>query len=256
MRRIQNKQNGRIAQITDTYEKGGQIINYELTYEDDGTVTNLSTSTVKRWWKDIEEVDTSKQEADKYVEASKKITKELNKNNSKSLQEMVDAQAEPTTSFKDMVEEMVAEAKQEMEKAPKQKKEKKEKKAPKTKAPKRPTFDSTDLQNYAIQVVADLGGDYVQRRQNNGAKDMAQKVFRAGGKMFMHMSYPKHELRLDTRGVDVETLVPQQTLTGFYSARYTFNEDTQQVRSTIKKILTQAYNAQLAKNNKKGKGDK
>lgn len=57
MRRIQNKQNGRIAQVTDTYEKDGVVITYELTYEDDGKTTNLSSSTVKRWWKDIEPED-------------------------------------------------------------------------------------------------------------------------------------------------------------------------------------------------------
>ena len=96
MRRIQNKQNGRIAQITDTYQKDGVVITYELTYEDDGKTTNLSSSTVKRWWKDVEptEQEAAVEEASTYVAASQAITKELNKNNHYSLEEMVEKQAQ------------------------------------------------------------------------------------------------------------------------------------------------------------------
>ena len=128
MRRIQNKQNGRIAQVTDTYEKDGVVITYELTYEDDGKTTNLSSSTVKRWWKDINEEPV--EEADKYVAASQAITKELNKHNSKSLQEMVDAQAESTasdgTSYSQVLSEIIQDEKVAVEKIKKEKEKKDE----------------------------------------------------------------------------------------------------------------------------------
>ena len=199
----------------------------KLMFLDDMTEKEFSTSTIKRWWKKTEETF-------EYEET-----------------------AGDGTSYKEVMQEILQDEKKAAKKKeqevqePKQKKESK-----KAKKEKRATFDSTALQEYAIQVVQELGGDYKQRVCNNGSKDMAQKVFRAGGKMFMHMSYPRYYLRMDTRGVDTEELVPTSELTGFYSARYEFTEDTKQVRSKIKKILTQAYKAQLAKNNKKGKGDK
>lgn len=244
---IVNRDTGRRAAVVEEETPKFKVLTVH--FLDDDSEQQYSSSTIKRYWKKTEEFAevedkagdgtpykqimkeilqdekkaTAKKEASKYVDAGKKITKELNKNNSKSLQEMVDVQA---------------------------KKPKKEKKS------KRATFDSTALQEYAIKVLNSLGGDYVQRKQDNGAKDMAQKAFRAGGKMFMHMCYPRYNLYFNTRGVDTDTFVPDAELTGFYSVRYIFNEDTKETRAKIKQLITQAYKAQLAKNNKKGKGDK
>ena len=248
MRRIQNKQNGRIAQVTDTYEKGGVVVTYELTYEDDGSTTNLSSSTVKRWWKDVEptEQEAVVEEASTYVAASQAITKELNKNNQYSLEEMVENQAQLDS---------VAVAVEVTEKEVK-KNETKTRKNGKSKV-KKPVFESEALQKYIIDIVEELGGTFVQRTSGNGSKDMNKKVFKAGGKMFASMNYPRHHVFLNVRGVDIEELIPDQKINGFYSARYIFTEDTPEVHSKIKKILTQAYNAQLAKNTtKKGKGEK
>lgn len=92
--KYENKKNGKIATLESTNEKFKTVV---LVFED-GTTTTISIATLKRWWKAIPEEETteqeSKQEASKYVEASAAITKELNKNNSKSLAEMVEAQTD------------------------------------------------------------------------------------------------------------------------------------------------------------------
>lgn len=222
-----HRDNGRQAIITED-NSNTKYKTARLMFLDDKTEKEFSISTIKRWWKKTEETF-------EYEET-----------------------AGDGTSYKEVMQEILQDEKKAVaEKKEQEVQESKQKKEPKkAKKEKRATFDSTALQEYAIQVVQELGGDYKQRVCNNGSKDMAQKVFRAGGKMFMHMSYPRYYLRMDTRGVDTEELVPTSALTGFYSARYEFTEDTKQVRSKIKKILTQAYKAQLAKNNKKGKGDK
>ena len=221
-----HRDNGRQAIITED-NSNTKYKTARLMFLDDKTEKEFSISTIKRWWKKTEETF-------EYEET-----------------------AGDGTSYKEVMQEILQDEKKAAKKKEQEVQEPKQKKEPKkAKKEKRATFDSTALQEYAIQVVQELGGDYKQRVCNNGSKDMAQKVFRAGGKMFMHMSYPRYYLRMDTRGVDTEELVPTSELTGFYSARYEFTEDTKQVRSKIKKILTQAYKAQLAKNNKKGKGDK
>ena len=226
-----HRDNGRQAIIT-ADNSNTKFKTVRLMFLDDKKEKEFSTSTIKRWWKKTEETFEYEETAGDGT-SYKQVMKEILQDEKKAV---ADKKAKEAT-------------KQEVKKVQEPKKEK-------AKKEKKPVFDSTALQEYAIQVVQELGGDYKQRMQNNGAKDMAQKVFRAGGKMFMHMSYPRYYLRMDTRGVDTEELVPTAELTGFYSARYEFTEDTKQVRSKIKKILTQAYKAQLAKNNKKGKGEK
>ena len=240
MRRIQNKQNGRIAQVTDTYEKGGVVVTYELTYEDDGSTTNLSSSTVKRWWKDVEPAEQDAVTLAVEVEADTKD----------------EEVASDGTPYSQVMAEILEDEKAAVEKKEVKKNEKKTRKNGKSKV-KKPVFESEALQKYIIDIVEELGGTFVQRTSGNGSKDMNKKVFKAGGKMFASMNYPRHHVFLNVRGVDMEELVPDQKINGFYSARYIFTEDTPEVHSKIKEILTQAYNAQLEKNTtKKGKGDK
>lgn len=85
-----NKKTGAIAELVGENEKFKTV---DLLKED-GTSTTISIATLKRWWKAIPEEEKTTKEASKYVEASQVITKELNKNNSKSLKQMVDEQAE------------------------------------------------------------------------------------------------------------------------------------------------------------------
>ena len=240
MRRIQNKQNGRIAQVTDTYEKGGVVVTYELTYEDDGSTTNLSSSTVKRWWKDVEPAEQDAVALAVEVEAEPKD----------------EEVAGDGTPYSQVMTEILEDEKVAVTEKEVKKNETKTRKNGKSKV-KKPVFESEALQKYIIDIVEELGGTFVQRTSGNGSKDMNKKVFKAGGKMFASMNYPRHHVFLNVRGVDIEELVPDQKINGFYSARYIFTEDTPEVHSKIKKILTQAYNAQLAKNTtKKGKGEK
>lgn len=235
-----HRDNGRQAIIT-ADNSNTKFRTVRLMFLDDKTEKEFSTSTIKRWWKKTEETFEYEETAGDGT-SYKQVMQEIIQDEKKAV-----------------ADKQVKEAKKPVEQDPKKtaKVTDKVSKEQKPKKEKKPAFDSTALQEYAIQVVQGLGGDYKQRVCQNGAKDMAQKVFRAGGKMFMHMSYPRYYLRMDTRGVDTTELVPTSELTGFYSARYEFTEDTKEVRSKIKKILTQAYKAQLAKNNsKKGKGDK
>ena len=250
-----HRDNGRQAIITED-NSNTKYKTARLMFLDDKTEKEFSISTIKRWWKKTEETFEYEDTTAIVMQQKKDLGIEVPPIDPTQV-EIVEEVAGDETSYKEVMQEILQDEKKAAKKKeqevqePKQKKESK-----KAKKEKRVTFDSTALQEYAIQVVQELGGDYKQRVCNNGSKDMAQKVFRAGGKMFMHMSYPRYYLRMDTRGVDTEKLVPTSELTGFYSARYEFTEDTKQVRSKIKKILTQAYKAQLAKNNKKGKGDK
>lgn len=220
----------------------------KLLFLDDMKEKEFSTSTIKRWWKKTENIfEYSEKKDDDYVQEVMQQKKDLG------------IEVPPITEVEILNEEEVAgdgtpykqvitEILQDEQKLAQEKKVSKGKKA---------VFDSTSLQEYAIQVLTELGGDYKQRVQNNGAKDMAQKAFRVGGKMFMHMCYPRYNLYFNTRGVNTEEFPPDAELTGFYSVRYIFTEDNKQTRDKIKKIITQAYNTQLTKNNsKKGKGDK
>lgn len=224
----------------------------QVKFLDDGKETEYSTSTWKRYWKKTDqtiEYETDDEQVQEIMKQKEQLGIEVPPIT--EVEVVSEETAGDGTPYKQVMQEILQDEKKAAQKKAKDKKQKAEKKVT-VKKEKKPVFDSVALQEYAIEVVQGLGGDYVQRKQDNGAKDMAQKVFRAGGKMFMHMSYPRYELRMDTRGVNTEELVPTSELTGFYSARFVFTEDTKQVRSKIKKILTQAYKSQLAKNNKKG----
>lgn len=119
--KYQNKSNGVIAELVQENTKFKTV---DLLKEN-GTQTTISQSTFKRWWTPIPEEETieeqEKEEASKYVEASQSLTKELNKNNTKSLKEMVDAQADDVagdgTSLEEVGKEIAEQAKQKAKKA-------------------------------------------------------------------------------------------------------------------------------------------
>lgn len=114
--KYRNKSNGVVAELIEILDIDDKYAKIHLRKED-GKDTLIAQSTFKRWWTPIQEEETIEQksekdandisnaivadfeaqeqeEASKYVEAGQKITKELNKNNSKSLEQMVEAQAE------------------------------------------------------------------------------------------------------------------------------------------------------------------
>lgn len=214
-----------------------------LKFLDDNTEKVFSISTIKRWWKKTEEV--YKDLTQEVMEQKKELEIEVPPIDPEKVEVLGEEEVTGDgTPYGQVLKEILHDEKLAVQKK-------------KVSKGKRPVFDSTSLQEYAIQVLTELGGDYKQRVQDNGSKDMAQKAFRAGGKMFMHMCYPRYNLYFNTRGVDTEKFPPDAELTGFYSVRYIFTEDNKQTRAKIKEIITQAYNAQLNKNNsKKGKGDK
>lgn len=177
-----NKKTGVIAELVRENEKFKTV---DLLKED-GTSTTISISTLKRWWKAIPEEETTKQESVKYVEASQAITEELNKNNSKSLKQMVDEQADEElcgdgTPLAQVGKEIAKQAKDKTKKAnkPANSKNKPSKKdsttnttTKKKKAVKKgnnKVVDSDSIVSYVGEVLNAKGGTY-STRQGDGTK--------------------------------------------------------------------------------------
>lgn len=219
MRRIQNTKNGRIALITDEYKKGNVVVNYELTYEDDGTTTNLSTSTVRRWWKDIEPKE--EDEASKYVQASQAITKELNKNNKKSLAEMVEQQAN-----QDAVAVAV-----ELKATPK--KEKAQKKP--VKKPTNTESNVPEILEYIDKLATQAGMNYYVREKQPNHRNYKPE----SGKVLFTVHVGKASVEMYFKAFQLPDKVQPQleVLNGFFNRRLVVSELTDNIKSVINTII-------------------
>ena len=220
--RFQHKDNGRIVRLLETSDVGTVLVQYE----DDGKTTNYSKSTWQRWWKQLDEVVEDVEDVP--VEQEEEV-------------------AGDGTPYSQVMDEILQDEQVAVEKKAKEKKERK----PRIKATSKPTFDSTELQEFCVQYVEELGGSFTVRKLKDG-KEMNSRVFRDSNEhMFAHMHYSKYQLYIDTRGIDTDKLPADKTLTGFYESRYYFTEDTKQVRDKIKKILSQGFKAQVSRRTKK-----
>lgn len=216
--RFQHKENGRIVRLLETSDVGTVLVEYE----DDGTSTNYSKSTWQRWWKKLED-DVPNEAQEEEVCGDGSTYKEV---------------------MQDILHDEKVAASKKADKTPKEKK-------PRVKRTTKPTFDSTELQDYCVKLVEELGGSYTIRKLKSG-EEMKSRVFRDSlDHMFAHMHYSKYQLYIDTRGVDTDKLPGDKTLTSFYEVRYYFTTDNKQVRDKIKRILSQAFKAQVSKRTKK-----
>lgn len=217
MRRIQNKQNGRIAQITDTYEKGGQVITYELTYEDDGKTTNLSSSTVKRWWKDIEPTE---QDA---VALSVEVAP-------KAVEEDV---AGDGTPYSQILTEILEDEKVAVEKK-RVKKDEKSRKNGKNKVVATES-DVLEVLDYIDTVAADVGMTYYVRDKQPNHRNYKPE----GGKVqfTVHVGKTSAEMYLKAFQVPDEVQPKLEVLNGFFNRRLVISELTETKKSVINRII-------------------
>ena len=236
--KYQNKRNGKVATVIDQDERGVLTLQYE-----DGSTQQITESTRKRWFKPVLEDQNSVDEAAKYVQISQSVTKELNKDNSKSLQEMVDQQADEDTCadgtpYSEVGKEIAEQAKEKAE-------VQKSKKPKKVKSHRVSNPEVAQIVAYIEAKVTELGGKIF-------TPDKAPKVrlFKVNDHMFARINISGSHVSLCCRScaVDLDDLgcLPDKTQNHMFDAIYIFEDLTK--TTLIDSIIDQSFGYQKEKN--------
>lgn len=221
MRRIQNTRNGRIACITDTYKKGDVVITYELTYEDDGKTTNLSSSTIRRWWKDIEPVEQDTVALAVEVESETKD----------------EEVASDGTPYSQVMSEILEDEKAAVDKKEVKKDEKKARKNGKSKVVTEQKSDRSSIKQHIISIADEYG---FESKEYTKMPNLI--VFKAFGRGRVEARVGKNALTLNVKeDVAISSKLPYHTINNYYlpaviQFSYESDYDTE-----LKNLFTLAY---------------
>lgn len=267
--RYRNKKNGKVAVITQEDPKFKTAM---LEYEEDGREQQVSFSTLKRWWEELDEDDEVLDDEEEEYEDDGEYEEEYAEDDDEEYEDEEDdldveeeeaAEIDLTddaeeddedaaeidlagdgTPLKEVGKQIAAQAKQKAAEArksatkkPAAKKEKKETK---------PQFDSADLQAFIVEVAKKSGCEVSQRMKNNGTEEMPFKCFKLNGHNIIDLHYSRSRIYLDTREGDLQKHTPDQSVKSFFTARFIFTADTAEARKVIKDIFTDVVSARKA----------
>lgn len=209
MSRFINTKNGRIVKVIGGYEKSGTI---QVQYEDDGSTTDYSPSTWKRWWRPLteeKEVASPVQEVEETVEVEEKV-------------------AGDGTSYNQVMEEILQDEKKAIEKAKKTKEVK----------PKATKVDTSEITDYIARQALTINAEgYTRDKQPNyiNYKTPETKVLFTVHPVGSHV-----DLYVKAPQVPSELLERFEVLNGFFNRRLvitSLDKDTKLLIDNIIKAL-------------------
>lgn len=259
--RYRNKKNGRTAVVVQEDAKYKTVL---IQYEDDESEQQVSFSTLKRWW---EELDDDNEELDDEVVDDADDEEEYDDDD----EEYDDEDVEEDEDVEDEEEEEAdedAEEEDEVEEAPKSKKKeatpakkevKKEAPAPKAKKELKRVEANPEvgaLLDYVAKVTEKFKGDVVK-----GKHGLASGSLKIDGHRFAKFSSSKQMMRLNLRPDATKAIAkPVRVTAQMFGAEYHFTALDKDTKALIDKLMKASVDAQKvyakekaeAKANKKG----
>lgn len=219
--KYQNKKNLRYATLIEENTKFNTVT---MQYEDDGSNTSITTSTLKRWWKKVEEESPVKE------------------NNVEEIQEEV---AGDGTPLAEVGKEIAAQAKEKAKKST-QVKEKK------TRRLKEPEAYAIEAMEFVFNTVEKKFHDKIFVP----AKDIKMRTFKTGGHMYCKFNYSNSSITVAVRGKSLpdKFTIPDKTVNHMFDSVYQFKSAlTDKDKKLITDILSNARDYRISKNNKNKK---
>lgn len=214
--KYENKRNGQIFEVVGEVDKKYNTV--FLRNVETGKEQTVSTATIKRWYKVLEEQEPETAEQ----EPAEVVLTEV---------ETVEPEQEPAADTEP------AEQEQEPAKKNRKKREKKEM-----------TADATALHQYAMKTCEEVGGTVWEPATN-----IKFRSFKVGGKMFVKYSWTSKSIVLQVRAIALGLDEPKHPAKHTYNDKYVFTENTEQVREEIKNIIAKCYKWQADRNAAKAK---
>lgn len=208
--KYENKRNGQVFEVAGEDKKYKTVL---LRNVETGKEQTVSTSTIKRWYKMVEEQETVEQEQ----EPAEVVLVEV---------ETAEPEQEPAADTEP------AEQEQEPAKKNRKKREKKEM-----------TADAAALHQYALATCEEVGGTVW-----SPATNIKFRSFKVGGKMFVKYSWTSKSIIIQVRAIALGLEEPRHPANHTYNDRYVFTENTEQVREEIKDIIEKTYKWQADRN--------
>lgn len=219
-----SKDYGRIAYLYKRDEKSGQVI---LIYEDGNghEGPTISSSTLKRWWKKVnEDAPQDPEVADKAEDTEA---------------------ASDGTAYSQVMQEIIEDGKKRGKKAAA---DKASKKASKKKAAV-PDVNTEEICDFVFAEVKKLDGEIFEP-----AGGIKMRAFKIGGRMFAKFNFSSKGVTLACRSAAV-SLAPDRTINHLFNNLYIFTSLDKDSKTKITTLLHEAWNNQVSKNNSKKKED-
>ena len=281
MAKYRNKKNGRIAVMLEEDKKYKTVL---LQFEDNDEETQISTSTLKRWWEAVEEdedeeydEDEDYEEDEDYDEDEDEDEEEQDEDDDEEDEEDEeddedddedtededleedsedvddeededsDDEDEDDDSDEDDEEEEQDDEEEDEEPAPK--KSKKPAKEKKPAAPRKKSEESKEVKElveYSESCATEQGGEIFQPQSQP-----RNRAFKVGGHMYARLLYSTKAVTVACRkdAVDKTGLKPTKSINHMFSELYTFEKLDKTAKANIKKLLKVSFDYQLAKNN-------
>lgn len=225
MARFINKQNGRIVELLSTNEKFKTVC---VKFEDDGTTRDFSSSTWKRWWKELPETD--EELVQEVMQQKKDLGIEVPSINPEKV-EIVEEVAGDGTPYSQVLQEIQHDEKLATEK----KQTKKNKSSKKAQIKKRVQNEEVpDILAYIDEYANTLGMEfYIRDKQPNlinYKKETSKVIF------MLRKTYDKVELFVKSKTLDKKLDKKLEAVNGFYDRKLaieTLNDNTKQLINSI-----------------------
>ena len=266
--KYQNTRNGREAIVVSENEKT-KILTIE--YLDNGQTADINPSTLKRWWKPIEDqdqdpvVDTKKEQVTAAIKKAVKdqkakaasAPKAAPKAKTKTKPSEDDDKAGDGTPLAEVGKEIAAQAKAKAKEASASKPKKGS--APKAKKPRAIKPDAAyiaEAKDYVYGIVNKFGDEIF-----SPAKDIKMNAFKVGGHMYCKFNYSKSSITVAVKPDAIkgskDIRKPDATVNHMFGSVYKFTDKlTAEDKKLIKSLLTAGRTYRLSKNENSGKTKK
>lgn len=284
MAKYRNKKNGRIAVMLEEDKKYKTVL---LQFEDNDEETQISTSTLKRWWEAVEEDEDEEYDEDEdyeedeesedydedeedYDEDEDEEEQDEDDDEEDEEDEEDDEDDDEDTEDEDLEEDSEdvddeeeedeeedsdeedsdeEEDEEEEDEEPAPKKAKKPAKEKKPAAPRKKSEESKEVKELVeySESCATEQGGEIFQPQSQPRN----RAFKVGGHMYARLLYSTKAVTVACRkdAVNKTGLKPTKSINHMFSELYTFEKLDKTAKANIKKLLKVSFDYQLAKNN-------